>query len=67
MDNKYCPAGKFKCQHSYVNDSGDKCCHPMYTELPVGVGVVVGETKNFPADEVCRWPSKRLEVAPKEN
>ena len=60
--DKYCPAGKINCSHSYINDSNDKCCNPNYTELPVGVGVVVGKTLGFPADEVCRWPSKMEKV-----
>ena len=63
-NEKYCPAGKVCCAHSYVNDSGDKCCNPNYTELPVGVGVVVSACGEFPNDEVCRWPSKIKRVTP---
>jgi hypothetical protein len=55
---KYCPAGRVYCMHSYVNDSGDMCCNPNHIDLPVGIGVVVGASGNFPGDEVCRWPSK---------
>jgi len=62
VSDRYCPAGKIFCMHSYINDSGDKCCNPNYTELPVGIGVVVGASNDFPADEVCRWPSKKMEL-----
>lgn len=61
MRDIYCPAGKIECLHSYINDSSDKCCNPNHTELPVGVWVVVSPTEGFPANEVCRWPSKIIQ------
>lgn len=66
MIDRYCPAGKINCQHSYINDSDDKYCNPNNDLPPTGIGVVVGPISLFPADEVCRWPSKQSPLKSQE-